>query len=180
MSDHEQHPEVEIEGESPDWDEIWEDSPIPEDKERWREIISQISPSPELAERLVGHGWDVIDLEAAAGDPLSLIGLAEIAIGPKEEAAFVVLADAVSRIYESRQRLALELRQQAMIDLSLPVLDAQEQVLKKGWTFDTIGALVGLTKQRARAIAKPAHTTFDVDGIRAKRRSLAIKSRERP
>lgn len=51
------------------------------------------------------------------------------------EADFVVLTDAVGRIHESRQRLALELRQQAMIDLSLPVLDPQDQVIAKGWTY---------------------------------------------
>lgn len=46
-------------------------------------------------------------------------------------------------------------RQGAMRDLALPILDADGGVVEKGWTDDRIGALVGLTNQRARDIAKP-------------------------
>lgn len=156
MSNFQQYPMVKIGDEVPDWEAEWESSTIPHDKDRWRLLISQISQSPEIPERLVGHGWSATSFEHALQDNLYLIGLAEKAVGPKAEAAFVVLADACARIHEARQRLALELRQGKMIDLALPILDADEQVIEKAWTHDRIAALVGLTKQRVRELVKIA------------------------
>lgn len=167
---------AEVQELSPDWDEVWEHSPIPYDKEQWRSVISQISQSPEIPERLVVHGWSVANFERALQDNLYLIQLRRDAVGPTAEAAFIVLSDAVGRIHESRKSLALELRQQAMIDLALPIVDAQEEVVEKGWTYDKIGALVGLTKQRARELArfKGSDRSYGFHKSRAAHRSERI------
>ncbi len=176
MSDFQVHPTAGISGPAPDWDEAWGDSPIPHDKSEWRAVIAEISQSPALAERLVDHGWTVAEFGRALQDSRYLIELGRLAAGPRLEANFVVLADAVAQIHHHRSSLALELRRHAMQDLALPILDESGSTTERGWTYDRIGALVGLTKQRARDIAKPK----DSGGIpmrktRAWHRSQAVQ-----
>lgn len=140
------------------WNKLWRNSSIPEQldqKALWRLHTSRITQTPELAERLVAHGWTPADFERALTETLHLDTLHQDAVWPQAKAAFIILSDAVGRIHESRRNSALELRRQAMIDLAQPILDANEEVLQKGWSYGKIGALIGLTKQRVQQLGKP-------------------------
>ncbi|WP_311215341.1 MULTISPECIES: hypothetical protein [unclassified Arthrobacter] len=162
MSELEQYPVAKVGDPVQDWDERWRSSAIPEeDKPLWRDLIYW-SQSPVLAERLAVHGWNPEHLAAAVQDPYYLPKL-ERRLGndPElrrnsdtvEEARLLVLADVVSRVIEHRLGLALQIRRNAMSSLAEP-RNNEGLSPAKGWTFDRIGELVGLTKQRVRAIVR--------------------------
>lgn len=138
----------------PDWDAMWEVAEIADGRnEEWRNILKYRTQLPDDAIRLAGEGWTP-ELVVAARDNPSLYmthatareqypDWAEV---PASYAAKLMLADETAKWHESRMQLARELRWHHMRHL------ADQADL--GWSHQMIGDLIGLTRQRVRAILR--------------------------
>lgn len=141
----------------PDWDALWASAEIPGGRnETWREVMSYRTKLPDHAIRLASHGWTP-ELVAAARDNPYLYWSAEDAVGildrltddterPTSTVALLVLADETAKWHESRMRLARDLRW-----MHIRRLAASDE---GRWSHERIGTLIGLTRQRIRAIVR--------------------------
>jgi len=138
----------------PDWDALWSAAEIPGGRnDVWRKVMAHRTKLPDDAIRLAGEGWTP-ELVVAARDNPSLYmthataheqypDWAEV---PASYAAKLMLADETAKWHESRMQLARELRWHHMRHLA--------ERADPRWSHQMIGDLIGLTRQRVRAILR--------------------------
>jgi len=130
----------------PDYAALWAAAALPDtERNTWREIMAHRTDFPDDAERLSEHGWTPDQVVQAR---TTLIADWSIAMDNIKDriADRVVLADETSKFHESEARSARQLRNDCiLVILHVGTDDAR-------WTHASVGALVGLTRQRVRAI----------------------------
>ncbi|WP_156762016.1 hypothetical protein [Microbacterium karelineae] len=149
----------------PDWDALWSDAEIPGGRNgAWRDVLAYRTKLPDDAIRLAGHGWSPELVVAARDNPNLYYDSEDLPVVdesypdeavPAGIAAKLVLADETAKWHESRMQLARELRWKHMRRLA-----ARTDL---GWSHQMIGDLIGLTRQRVRAILRSNLTRIWAD-----------------
>lgn len=142
---------------TPDWDALWAEAGVPDaDRLRWRQVMATRTRHTRDAEILAGFGWTPDDVAAARTDPtmywpdhhLSSDQVVQRLAKSTSTAALMALAEETARHHETQAQLAREVRMQYVIELT-------EQLPKEDrWSFEKVGAVLGLTRQRVRMIAR--------------------------
>lgn len=139
----------------PDWDALWEEAVIPDGRnDEWRRVLAYRTKLPDDAVRLAAQGWTP-ELVVAAREipwlyftdddsPEAHKHYPEGVDVPASTAAKLLLADETAKWHEAQMRLAREVRWLRIRELA----DA------RGWSHQAIGDLIGLTRQRIRAIVR--------------------------
>lgn len=144
-------------------DDMWAASGLPDDDlVSWREVTSYRTTMPDVAIELAAAGLTPKMIADAREEPLYLDALlqdVELAKAqwkpgsstPRSESHLItltLLADETDRWHEAGRESALQVRQEALTRLT----DQRED--NPGWTFDSAGELIGVSKQRARKIVR--------------------------
>ncbi len=165
---------------APNWDVLWADANLPDGTaEAWRAVFADRTRVPDEAEHLAAHGWTPQDVLDARANPRVLLApsehldLTRFTGASALTQALAVLAQEVANYHAARADLARSVVTDLAIDLYAGKAaslgrrrpaegtgpEAQGDALVAGdsfepWTFDRIGALIGVSKQRARAIVR--------------------------
>lgn len=153
-----------------DADAMWAASGLPaEDIAEWRDLTGHRTTMPHVAVELATAGITPQMVKEARENPLYFTALevsnnfdqlaegADAAAFERKIAMRTLLADETARWHEQGLSGALGARQDGISALTLPV----DQ--RRSWTYDRAGALIGVSKQRARKIATGLvnhHSTF--------------------
>lgn len=128
------------------WREVWMEAALPDaDRSAWRDAMAYRTKNPADAERLAALGLRPQDVIAARTDT-RVYWLRKIGVESLTTAQMAALADETARFHDHYREIALARRGEHV--------QALASHRDAGWTYDRIGALIGVTKQRARMIAR--------------------------
>jgi hypothetical protein len=130
----------------PDYDASWIAADLPDhERAAWREVLAYRTKLPNDAVTYSKAGLTPQDLKSARTDPLSYWPghVQGDDLDSEVLDRFALLATETARFHEAQIGIAREIRQQYMRELSA-----------RGRSHESIGAPLGLSRQRVRAIVK--------------------------
>lgn len=133
------------------WDVLWASADLPDqDRDAWRQVMRYRTQVPDDAVRLARLGWtphDVLAARVGSPDGPKVYGPCSGDAPSERMAALAALADETMRYHDFYAALANQYRGEYV-----QVLAGRRD--RDGWTYDRIGWLISVSKQRARVIAE--------------------------